>query len=314
MIILSPEEEEEIAAQLAGPGWYNAVGEILAQDGPPRIIPTTDWRYTWVNSVLRRLEATIPVLTNEPKTYPQWSEEPQDFPPMPPPAEYPLRPRPRASEYLRWFCESICEREVQPMPHAIPGPPYSLMVVDKPDASNAFSYGFGPDGGGGLVVYSGFLNDVLSRTPPSEIFSSPPVEERSWWSRVLGNIFSTQPPPPPHPTPTPEQTTELAILLAHELSHLILSHHLESLSSATVIVPGTISILTDVVRVLIFPITMLFGPFVNDAVAQLGKVGSGELVKVGEYCTSMKQEIEADVVSARYVSCMTFHFISSYTA
>lgn len=314
MIILSPEEEEEIAAQLAGPGWYNAVGEILAQDGPPRIIPTTDWRYTWVNSVLRRLEATIPVLTNEPKTYPQWSEEPQDFPPMPPPAEYPLRPRPRASEYLRWFCESICEREVQPMPHAIPGPPYSLMVVDKPDASNAFSYGFGPDGGGGLVVYSGFLNDVLSRTPPSEIFSSPPVEERSWWSRVLGNIFSTQPPPPPHPTPTPEQTTELAILLAHELSHLILSHHLESLSSATVIIPGTISILTDVVRVLIFPITMLFGPFVNDAVAQLGKVGSGELIKVGEYCTSMKQEIEADVVSARYVSCMIPHFISSYTA
>ncbi|KAK6971575.1 hypothetical protein R3P38DRAFT_3242175 [Favolaschia claudopus] len=37
----------------------------------------------------------------------------------------------------------------------------------------------------------------------------------------------------------------------------------------------------------------------NDAVAQLGKVGSGELDKVGEYCTSVKQEIEADVVSAR---------------
>jgi hypothetical protein len=36
-------------------------------------------------------------------------------------------------------------------------------------------------------------------------------------------------------------------------------------------------------------------------VAQLGKVGTGELEKVGEYCTSIKQEIEADVVSARFV-------------
>ncbi|KAF9468064.1 peptidase family M48-domain-containing protein [Collybia nuda] len=302
MIILSPEEEEEIAAQLAGPGWYNAVGEILAQDGSPRIIPTTDWRYAWVNHVLRRLEATIPVLTNEPKMYPQWSEDHQDIPPMPPPAEYPLRPRPRASEYLRWFCESICERKVQPMPHAIPGPPYSLLVVDNPGASNAFSYGFGPDGGGGIVVYSGFLDDVLSRIPPPETVLSSHKEERSWWSKLLGNIFSTPLPPPSHPIPTAAQTTELAILLAHELSHLILSHHLESLSSATVIIPGTISILADVLRVLIFPVTMLFGPFVNDAVAQLGKVGSGELIKVGEYCTSMKQEIEADVVSARLLA------------
>jgi len=53
---------------------------------------------------------------------------------------------------------------------------------------------------------------------------------------------------------------------------------------------------------LIFPITMILGPFVNDAVAQLGKVGSGELTKLGENCTSWKQEIEADVVSARLLA------------
>jgi len=34
----------------------------------------------------------------------------------------------------------------------------------------------------------------------------------------------------------------------------------------------------------------------------LGKAGSGELSKLGEYCTSMKQEIEADVVSARLLA------------
>ena len=45
---------------------------------------------------------------------------------------------------------------------------------------------------------------------------------------------------------------------------------------------------------------MFFGPFVNDAVAQLGKVGSLELAKISEHCAS-RQEIEADVVSARQV-------------
>jgi len=300
MIILSPEEEEDIASQLAGQGWYKAVGDILQKDGSPRVIPTSDWRYAWVEDTLRKLETTTSILINEPKVHLQWSEESKNNPPMPPPAKYPLRPRPRASEYLRWFCQRIYERKVLPMPHSIPGPPYSLLVVDKPDASNAFSYGFGPDGGGGIVVYSGFLDDVMSRTP-TDVVELDPSQERIWLSSFFGGVFSRSPSPPLYPTPTPEQTTELAILLAHELSHLVLSHHLESLSSVNVIIPGTISMAADIVRVLIFPITMIFGPFVNDALAQLGKVGSGELIKMGEWCTSQKQEIEADVVSARCV-------------
>ncbi|TFK40386.1 hypothetical protein BDQ12DRAFT_628347 [Crucibulum laeve] len=301
MIILSPEEEDEIALQLAGPSWYNAVGEILAQDGPPTFIPPTDWRYTWVSDTLRKLEATIPSLAREQEVYPHWTESSEDKP-LPPPTQYPLVPRPRASEYLRWFCEAICDRSVPPVPHSIPGAPYSLLVVDKPEASNAFSYGFGPDGGGGIVVYSGFIDDIF-RKMPLEYKPTPP-EKPSFWSRLFGGLFSST--PPLRPTPTAEQTAELAILLAHELSHLVLSHHLETLSSATVIIPGTLSIASDIIRVLIFPITMLFGPFVNDAVAQLGKVGSGELIKVGEYCTSVKQEIEADVVSARLLAYAGF--------
>jgi hypothetical protein len=192
------------------------------------------------------------------------------------------------------------------------------LVVDKPDASNAFSYGFGPDGGGGIVVYSGFLDEILARAPLENEVIPSPEPESSWWSSLVGGIFSPTPPPPTHPVPTPSQTAELAILLSHELAHLVLSHHLETLSSATIIIPGVMSIVSDVIRVVIFPVTMLFGyvsrfvsfrsdsfnsnfpsPFVNDAVAQLGKIGSGELEKVGEYCTSVKQEIEADVVSAR---------------
>ncbi|KAJ7931558.1 hypothetical protein B0H13DRAFT_1702127 [Mycena leptocephala] len=302
LIILSPEEEDEIAAQLAGPGWYQAVGDILSQDGPAQLIPPSDWRYGWVRDTLRELERTIPVLINEEEICKNWSYGGHDDIPLPPPAEYPLRPRPRASEYLRMFCESMCKRHVGPVPHSIAGPPYSLLVVDKPDASNAFSYGFGPDGGGGIVVYSGFLDEILARAPLENEIIPSPEPESSWWSSLVGGIFSPTPPPPTHPVPTPSQTAELAILLSHELAHLVLSHHLETLSSATIIIPGVMSIVSDVIRVVIFPVTMLFGPFVNDAVAQLGKIGSGELEKVGEYCTSVKQEIEADVVSARLLA------------
>jgi Zn-dependent protease with chaperone function len=183
----------------------------------------------------------------------------------------------------------------------IPGAPYSLILIDKPESSNAFSYGFGPDGGSGIVVYSGFLEDIFARLPVQTDPSSVPMQKSIWFS-LFGGLFSA--PQPTHQTPTEEQTAELAILLAHEMAHLILSHHLESLSSVNVIVPGTLSIAADVIRVLLFPFTMIFGPFVNDAVAQLGKVGSGELLKMSEACSSTKQEIEADVVSARFVRSM----------
>ncbi|KAF9476709.1 hypothetical protein BDN70DRAFT_862910 [Pholiota conissans] len=297
MILLSPEEEDEIAALLAGPGWYRAVGEILAEEGSTRVIPTSDWRYQWVQDTLRRLESTIPVLAQEPELCPNWAEHGPDCNPLPPPASHPLRPRPRASEYLRWLCDCMSKGTHPPLaPRPVAGAPYSLLLIDQPNASNAFSYGFGPDGGSGIVVYSGFLDDIFAKMPIQYV--TPQPARTSLWNRLFGAVF----PAHPEPVPTPEQTAELAILLAHEMAHLILAHHLESLSSVTVIVPGALSLLSDVIRVLIFPVTMMFGPFVNDAVAQLGKVGSGELLKLSEACSSTNQEIEADVVSARLLA------------
>ncbi|KAF7969904.1 hypothetical protein HWV62_25571 [Athelia sp. TMB] len=294
LILLSPDEEDQIANQLAGPGWYQAVGEILAAEGPTRVIPTSDWRYQWVLDTLRKLESTIPILQQESLLAPVWLEKGEDGRPLPPPADYPLRPRPRGADQMRWMW---CQHYVAP--HAIPGAPYSLVLVDKPDAANAFSYGFGPQGGGGIVVYSGFLDDILAKAPAEPPPAPPPVEA-SWWSSLFGGLASR--PAPTHPIPTPEQTSELAILLAHELAHLVLTHHLETLSSATIIVPGIVSILSDAVRAFLFPITMVFGPFVNDAVAQLGTLGSSEVARLGEYCTSAHQETEADVVSARLLA------------
>ncbi|KDQ59228.1 hypothetical protein JAAARDRAFT_154529 [Jaapia argillacea MUCL 33604] len=305
LILLSPEEEDEISAQLAGPGWYHAVGEILAQPEPPHLLPQSDWRFIWVRDTLRHLESVVPLLQHEDALVPAWVDRGSSDLPFPPPAEYPLRPRPRGTEFLRRFCEVTSARPVHPVPHAIPGPPYSLIIVDKPDSSNAFSYGFGPDGGGGIVVYSGFLEEVLSSAglqDSVESSLSPSPQNASWWRFILGIFSPASAPPASPPRPTPDQTAELAVLLSHELAHLVLSHHLETLSSATIVIPGILSMVADVVRALLFPVTMLFGPFVNDAVANLGKVGSGDLVKLGEYCTSMKQEIEADVVSARLLA------------
>jgi Peptidase family M48 len=290
---------------LAGPGWYQAVSEILTTqcdtEEPQTIIPPDDWRYTWVQSTLRRLESGIPVLQDEYSLVPNWLDVGPDEIPLPPPAEYPLRPRPRASDYLRMFSNMTCGKVTQHSAHVTTGPPYSLLIVDRPDASNAFSYGFGPNGGGGIVVFSGFLDEIIKNTPPSDrTLPQTRSEEVSWWSYIFGSIspISSR---HSHIIPTPEQTDQLAILLAHELSHLVLSHHLESLSAGSVIIPGVVSIVTDLVRALLFPITMLFGPFVNDAVANMGKVGSGEVLKLTMLCSSRKQEIEADVVSTRFV-------------
>jgi hypothetical protein len=308
MILLSPEEEDDIATQLAGSGWYQAVGEIISKHGPPKIVPPSDWRYAWVRDTLRSLEAAIPKLGDERSLAPDWLERGDDDVPLPPPAEYPLRPRPRAAEYVRQLMHSNWSAPS----HVIAGPPYSLIVVDDPDARNAFSYGFGPDGAGGIVVFSGFLDDILSKNLAAAqtaeggfaSVGSGSGNGSSLWSKLKvfsGLLFAAAPPtlPAHQHHPTPEQTADLAILLSHELSHLVLSHHLETLSSMTIFVPGVLSLLSDFIRALVFPVTMLLGPFVNDAVADLGKAGSGELSKLGEYCTSMKQEIEADVVSAR---------------
>ncbi|KIJ14456.1 hypothetical protein PAXINDRAFT_156119 [Paxillus involutus ATCC 200175] len=312
LIILSPEEEDEIAAQLAGPKWYETVKDILAQssEGPPEIVPANDWRYRWVQDTLRRLESAIPVLQDEQELNAHWLDTGPNERPLPPPAEHPLRPRPRATDSMRKFCETMSGRKSTSSAHVISGPPYSLLIVNRPDASNAFSFGFGPDGACGVVVYSGFLDDILAKAPsrntPYDTSSTRHLpEEASWWAHLFGSLFAVSPvitAAPSHPIPTEEQTAELAILLAHEVAHLVLSHHLETLSSGTIIVPAIISMVADFARALLFPITMLFGPFVNDAVAQLGKVGSGELIKLGEYCTSVSQEIEADVVSARLLA------------
>lgn len=57
------------------------------------------------------------------------------------------------------------------------------------------------------------------------------------------------------PEPTEEQTLQLALVLAHELSHLVLSHHLESLSWSEIVIPGATGLGSDLLRTILYPIT-----------------------------------------------------------
>lgn len=258
---------------------------------------------------MRRLEAVVPILQDDSGYKTIFNAHVLDGPLLPPPLEYPLVPRPRAAQMLHSLPPSPDHGDSKSdsttnshthhgSPHVVLGPPYSLLIVDQPE-SNAFSYGFGSNGAGGVVLYTGFLDELMAMTAP-EIPEPKKEASSSVWSIVSGGLTNPNPSPQPF-TPTPEQTTKLAMLLAHELSHLLLSHHLETLSSGTVLLPSVASILSDMLRTVLFPFTFFFGPFVNDALHDLAKIGLSEVQKMGETCTSRKLEIEADLVSIRYV-------------
>lgn len=332
--MLSPAEEEEISSDLQGQKWYNTIRDILIQSSggqQPSIVPLTDWRTVWVESTMRRLEQAV-LLLSDGEGYRQAYErallasQNKDSPPLPPPPSYPLFPRVRAASLLHEAVphsqldhtsagDGALERTHHVPPHALLGPPYSLLIVNK-DESNAFSYGFGPGGAGGVVLYSGFLDDILgspSQPATPESRPNPQPASTSLFSAFLPSRPSPSPPvAPPPPTPTAEQTAHLAALLAHELSHLILSHHIETLSSGTILFPSLISICIDAVRSILFPITWMLGPFASDALDRTLRLGVDDFTKAGESCSSRNMEIEADIISTRFV-VLIFHFQTEFS-
>ena len=116
--------------------------------------------------------------------------------------------------------------------------PYSLLLLDKSDA-NAFSYGFGGKGAGGIVLFTGILDAILSE-------SADPPPPRRWQ-----DVFSS----PSNPRPSAKQDMHLATILAHEMGHLMLSHHLESLSQQQVLWPSFLNFTMDIVRGILWPVT-----------------------------------------------------------
>ena len=274
LIMLSPEEEETLTDKLRGAGWYRTVLSMFttAESPAPPVVPMEDWRWNWVNSVLRRLERGLEEHCRAEKegrqmidpafiTVDQTSGGKELLPP-PPPA-HPLHPRARVSTVLHSALEGKDTDR-----HLAVGPPYALLLLDN-EERNAMSYGFGEGGSGGVVVYTGILDEILNSQEGNDNHLSDsgesvtpvvPPKPAGLWQSIFGGP-SPAPPAPPrqtsnrHPEPTEAQTLQLALVLSHELSHLVLSHHLESLSWSEIVIPGATGLGSDLIRTIFYPIT-----------------------------------------------------------
>ncbi|ORY32850.1 hypothetical protein BCR39DRAFT_564129 [Naematelia encephala] len=279
LILLTPEEEDAISASLAGANWYRSVINLLttADHPAPPVVPYQDWRWRWVEGVLRRLETAATADCQIPSTEPR----PVSATLVIPPSSHPLKPRPRVSSMLHAALpgsESTSGKE-----HLEVGPPYNIMLLQS-EERNAFSYGFGGKGAGGLVIFTGLLDYILRDLPP---------RAASW------NPFAS----PPYPEPTEEQTLHLATVIAHEMGHLLLSHHLETLSQQQVLWPSMLGLALDVIRAWIWPFTLFLGPWVNDALANVGRTSTEQLAgRYGHIGFEWKHEYEADLAGIRMLA------------
>lgn len=220
------------------------------------VLDPRDWRVRWAEAVLRALERGATPALAEGDSAPGVRAAVLS----PPPTAFPLEPRAEAigeGAHGIWSDELVLSKPAHAHSHPRGGdgataasqqPPlrleYDLLVVDRPEA-NAFSFGFGPDARphtqprrGVIVVYTGFLDEILS---PS---SSPSASATSSAARappsnpLRANLA-------PQTLPTDAQTRQLAVLMAHELAHLALSHTLESYASSSLLVPHLARLTAD---------------------------------------------------------------------
>ncbi|WVF71350.1 hypothetical protein IAT40_006154 [Kwoniella sp. CBS 6097] len=306
LILLTPEEEDAISTSLAGQNWYRSVINLLTtpEKPAPPFVPQNDWRWAWVQSTLSRLETGA---LSDCQYLPEDQRPPKiindSTVPVPPAPYHPLKPRPRVSSWLHSILpggEPNSGRE-----HLEIGPPYNLILMEK-DERNAFSYGFGGKRAGGIVVFTGLLDSILKDKPTGPASSETPIAPAA--SRgFFGSLFSSSPSPSssrrPQNQPTEEQTLHLACVLAHEMGHLLLSHHLETLSQQQVLWPSLLGLTMDLVRAFIWPFTVFLGPTVNDALANMGRTSTEELVdRYGEIGFQWIHEYEADIAGLRILA------------
>lgn len=299
LILLTADEEDIVATSLEGANWYKSVISLLttAEKPAPPIVPLNDWRWQWVQNTLRRLEAGV--LTAVERVDGGVLGRPLDSDVgdlWPPPSKYPLRPRVRASARLHAALPGSVKDSG--WEHMELGPPYNVMLMDAPDR-NAFSYGFGGKGAGGIVIFTGLLDEILAHNgaPPPE---PEPPKPRGFFDSLFS--AASRPAPMKHAEPTEDQTLHLAMVLAHEMGHLLLSHHLETLSHQQVLWPSVLGLQIDIIRAIIWPFTIFFGPAVNDALASMGRTTAEEMTeRFGHVGFERRHEYEADFTGLRYV-------------
>ncbi|GAA5925671.1 uncharacterized protein JCM15063_005086 [Sporobolomyces koalae] len=289
------------------------------------VLDHRDWRVRWTEAVLRALEkGVVEGLTREGSGAKGEGEALR-----PPPSKFPLEGRAVAPCQPGWKDELIVSKHFEGSTNSNAAQlqvEYDILVIDR-DENNAFSFGFAPEHHnlehhgrrGVIVVYTGFLKQVLGETAsPSQ---APPTTSRPSSGR-LASFFSlpttaatpattTEPDPiasyfAPTTLPTQEQCKSLAVLLSHEAAHLILSHTLESYASTNLLMPHLSRLASDVLRTLLYPVTAILGPFINDAVGKSlsegAKAGFGLFGNAANSCESRKLESEADLVALRLLA------------
>jgi len=287
------------------------------------VLDERDWRVRWTKAVLSALEAGVPTLAYDGATT---AGDGRDILHAPPTA-YPLKSRTTSltAAELGWKGRTMLAKhtEVEGGHRPSLAADYDLLVIDRAE-SNSFAFGFGPDEidaspdskgtRGVIVVYTGFIDEILGRTPTAD--HATPVPAPATQSSFFGGLFPgagrKQPAQSellnlvPDMLPSQEQTKAMAVLLSHELAHLVLSHTLEAYASTSLLVPHLSKLTSDVVRTLLFPLTAILGPFVNDAVGR--SLGAGALGSWGAFgeavnsCESRKLETEADLVALRLLA------------
>ncbi|GAA6060989.1 hypothetical protein JCM10212_000675 [Sporobolomyces blumeae] len=291
------------------------------------VLDQRDWRVRWTEAVLRALEqGVVEGLTRQGVGAKGEGEALR-----PPPVSHPLEGRTHAGSAAGWADELILSKHLETNTgnaHDSLKVEYDILVIDR-DENNAFSFGFGPEresaNGGGkasserrgvIVVYTGFLNEVLGDTalPPGPQPTAPTPSSR--FTSFFSRSSAASPVAPgsdpiasylvPTTLPTQEQCKSLAVLLSHETAHLILDHTLESYASTNLLMPHLSRLTSDVVRTLLYPITAILGPFINDAVGRTlsegAKGGFGIFGNAANSCESRKLESEADLVALRLLA------------
>ncbi|SCZ88692.1 BZ3500_MvSof-1268-A1-R1_Chr2-1g04575 [Microbotryum saponariae] len=344
MVMLSPAEEAELISSVLGTSedsnvqkrdWVGILRSVLELEDEG-VSPTTgrrillggevlderDWRVRWADAVLRALEHGVPSLgIGSLELDSAASEDPTLL--QAPPTRYPLRPRssPESASDMGWlghlFLGKHANQSQEDAPDASLNVGYDLIVIDRAEA-NAFSFGFAPeiasgsassDRRGVIVVYAGFIDQILGSNAPSQEQQPPAPAPRS----SLSSYFTSKSPEPTLPNlvpttlPTREQTQAMAVLLSHELSHLLLSHSMELQASTSLLLKHVSKLAVDVIRTITFPLVAMLGPFLSDAIHSSTKVGvSTSWNYVGSAmlaCQSRALETEADLVALRLLAC-----------
>jgi len=251
-----------------------------------------DWRVRWVMDVLRRLEDAISrcnLSTSEHSIAMFPSNDPSCASFDIPPVKFSLSVRPSLLNHLG---QDGDEESTAPLLTR-----HGNLVLDSP-LCNAFSVGFGPtlksedrqvqEAPGVVVAYTGLLDEILGPEPQPEV--------REY--RFGPFVYKKTVPRPPRNSATPEETEQLAVILAHELSHVLLAHSLETLASNNMYeLLGTLS--TDLIRMFLYPLTSFLGPLFNDWFGEQIRVNSAFGLSLKASCESRKAETEADLLGLR---------------